>query len=248
MNILEIANQCCIRAKEPKISNLLSDDDSSMDWLGYINQVANRIFSAYDWNRVKKDYSFTTILDPDTLLEKQDYDLPTDFDSMVLYYLYDSTRNERIGNESDEESVAMKSMNNTSQSLIKFRLMDGVMRFTYPIAIDRVLNYTYKSKNYVSTTLITVDADTGLDISTTTLGETFTSNDSIFLLNDELLILGVLYQRAVSLGFADAEIRRVEYMTKLNELIEKDGGQRQSNILSNEGYPNKTTDAMWNRT
>ena len=58
MDILSLVNQACIRAKEPRLNSLFLDDDSSLEWLGYTEQAANRIFSAHEWSRTTKDYSF----------------------------------------------------------------------------------------------------------------------------------------------------------------------------------------------
>ena len=226
MNIQEVVEQARIRAKVPKITDLFSDtDETALEFLGYANMMANKIYSAYGWQAVRSDYEFTTA-------GFKLVNLPEDFDSMITYFIYDKSRNEVIPSETDDESLGMVARNNISQSLIKFRLMGNKIQFTYNPDAGREMSFTYKKKNYVDT----------CDVLTTT----FTENDSTFLMDDELLILGILYQRSVSLGFADLVIREAEYQAKLNELTNKDQGKMKFNILDQDDRKsNRTTNEEW---
>ncbi len=124
--------------------------------------------------------------------------------------------------------------------------MGGKIKFTYPIESGDTLLYTYKMKDYVST--ITTETDTeGVEIETITYTNTFTVNESVFLLNEELLILGILYQRSVMNGFSDLPLREKDYFIKLKEEMGKDGGLRKTNIIGDDRTFNKTTGSDWSR-
>ena len=219
MNILEISNKIAIRAKDPSISNLfLTSDKLAQAYLGYIETSANKIYSSNGWRAVMKDYEFTTVLN------QQEYDLPEDFDQIGVNYIYDKTRNQYIQNESDDGALSREIQGTISQSNISYRILGKKIKFTYPIDGDRVLLFTYKSKNYVETNGVESD--------------NFTNNESEFLINDEVLILGALAYRSLMLGFADYQIRENDYQGKLSQLINSDGGKRKYNIY-NQGSYNK---------
>ena len=238
MDILTLVNQACIRAKEPKLTNLFLNDDSSLEWLGYLTQASNRLFSSHNWSRMIKDYSFITENNDEGELQ-QEYDLPSDYDSLIIRYIYDNTLNLLIENESNEEALNRVASGNTSQSSIRFRIMGGEIKFTYPISNDRELRFTYKSKNFISLDT-TEENSSGEEITITSYKNIFSKNEDIFLLNEELLILGTLYQRSVMNGFSDLSMRERDYQEKLREEITKDGGLRKTNMFSKEVF-NKTT-------
>ena len=233
MNILQIAQECCIRSKEPTITNLFADNEAEQEWLGYLQQAAKKIHMAHNWADLKEDYHFVT-----TSHEKTDYELPTDYFAFLTYFIYNSTKQEKIGNESDEEALSVASTNNTSQSLIKFRLIRGMIRFTYAIEADQALAFNYKIKDFAKY----------VDDSSTTYCDCFEHNEDTFLLDDELLILCVLELRSLALGFADVDRRALDCSRRMDQLIQKDDGVRIANTLMVDGYPNKTTNADWNRT
>ena len=75
--ILQVAQKACRRAKTPTVTDLFSNDDQAREYLGYIEEASEIIFSAHFWRRLIKDTSFTTVLEAGE--PKTDYDLPEDF-------------------------------------------------------------------------------------------------------------------------------------------------------------------------
>lgn len=233
MNLLQLVQSANRRAKDPIVSNLFSTSDSqAVEYLGYVEQVANEIYSAHDWSLLRTDYCFTTQI-PKTDI----YPLPADFGSLLVYHIYNITDNRKIGNENSEEALNYKASGQTSQTSIRFRLNGSSVKFTLPIESDKDLILSYKSDYYFTNIVETVETPSDEPL----------GNDSLFILDDELMILGILYRRSLMNEFSDLQIRKQDYTTKLAELIDNDGGKRVSNVYGGERQFNKTTDANWNR-
>lgn len=228
MNILEICQQVTLRAKQPKINDLFLDDDQSREYLGYASEASNYIFSTNNWRELVKDYSFTTVLELGE--EKRNYSLPIDYDSILVYYIYDKTRQITLENSDDDQSLLNETLRNYNRDWIKWRIIGDEIVFDVPIESDRELLYTYKSKNFIKN----ID-NTGTE-PVITYSQLFKTNNDEFLINDELLILGILWQRSVSLGFPDVQIRESKFKEKLSSLMSDNSGLRKTNIFNRNGY------------
>ena len=120
MNILEIANQCCVRCGDPTVRSATSN-----------------------WSALTKDYTFVTDGN------KAVYDLPADFDDMGTYNLYNLTNMRFIPCASNDVELWKEATKNRSQSSIHFRIMGGKLVFTYPIEDGITLKFTYTSEKPV---------------------------------------------------------------------------------------------------
>lgn len=225
MNILEICQSACRRAKEPQIADLFSNDDQAQEFLGYAEEASNIIFSAHMWRSLITDYSFTTILDGGEKIT--DYALPDDYDTMQVYFLYDLTRQLTLENSDDDASLLNEMLNNQGVDWVKWRIVGKKIRFDTPIEAGRELKYSYKSKYFVEN----IDSDDNV-----TYSQIYQDNTDNFLINDEVLILGILWQRSLILGFPDTAIKESKFKNKLQDLINEDGGLRKTNIFSRNGY------------
>lgn len=224
MNILDIAKQCCYRTGDPAIVNLFADDDNSREWLGYISQAVQSIIREHNWSALTKDKSFTTEGN------NQEYPLPDDFGRIATYRLYNITDKCFIPYANNDAELNKMMIGDFSQTTIRFRIMGGNIKFTYPIAPEQSIFYTYIS-NY------SVKGENGLK-------EVFTQNDDTFLLSDELLILKALSLRAVNLGLPEADRREADYRNLLTIEMNNDGANVQYNLFE-EGFANKTTPEDW---
>jgi hypothetical protein len=224
MNILDIAKQCCYRTGDPAISNLFADEDNSREWLGYISQAVQSIIREHNWSALTKDRFFTTEG------TKQEYPLPDDFGRIATYRLYNITNKCFIPYANNDAELNKMMIGDFSQTTIRFRIMGGNIKFTYPIDSEQSIFYTYIS-NY------SVKGENGLK-------EVFTQNEDTFLLSDELLILKALSLRAVNLGLPEADRREADYRNLLTIEMNNDGANVQYNLFE-EGFANKTTPEDW---
>ncbi len=224
MNILEIVKQCCYRTGDPAISNLFADEDNSREWLGYISQAVQSIIREHNWSALTKDKFFTTEG------TKQEYPLPADFGRIATYRLYNITDKCYIPYANNDAELNKMMIGDFSQTTIRFRIMGGNIKFTYPIDPEQNIFYTYIS-NYP------VKGENGPK-------EVFTQNEDTFLLSDELLILKALSLRAVNLGLPEADRREADYRNLLTIEMNNDGANVQYNLFE-EGFANKTTPEDW---
>lgn len=224
MNILDIAKQCCYRTGDPEINNLFADEDNSREWLGYISQAVQSIIREHNWSALTKDRFFTTEGN------KQEYPLPDDFGRIATYMLYNITNKCCIPYANNDAELNKMMIGDFSQNTIRFRIMGGNIKFTYPIDPEQSIFYTYIS-NYP------VKGENGLK-------EVFTQNEDTFLLSDELLILKALSLRAVNLGLPEADRREADYRNLLTIEMNNDGANVQYNLFE-EGFANKTTPDDW---
>lgn len=224
MNILEIVKQCCYRTGDPAISNLFADEDNSREWLGYISQAVQSIIREHNWSALTKDKFFKTEG------TKQEYPLPSDFGRIATYRLYNITNKCFIPYANNDAELNKMMIGDFSQTTIRFRIMGGNIKFTYPIDPEQSIFYTYIS-NY------SVKGENELK-------EVFTQNEDTFLLSDELLILKALSLRAVNLGLPEADRREADYRNLLTIEMNNDGANVQYNLFE-EGFANKTTPEDW---
>ena len=224
MNILDIAKQCCYRTGDPEISNLFADEDNSREWLGYISQAVQSIIREHNWSALTKDKSFITEGNV------QEYPLPDDFERIATYRIYNITNQCSIPYANNDAELNKMMIGDFSQNTIRFRIMGGNIKFTYPIDPEQNIFYTYIS-NY------SVKGENGLK-------EVFTQNEDTFLLSDELLILKALSLRAVNLGLPEADRREADYRNLLTIEMNNDGANVQYNLFE-EGFDNKTTPEDW---
>ena len=231
MNVLQIANQCCARCSDPSLRSLFQDEDNAREWLGYISQACVAIPDAHNWSALTKDYTITTSGNTDT------YDLPSDFDDMGTYDLYNLTNRRYIPCAGNDKELWKQATGNTSQSSIRYRIMGGKIVFTYPIEDGITLKFTYMSNCPVKN----IDSE-----GVVTYKEYFTSDDDTYLLDNELLILKAIALRAKNLGLPEASLREQDYQERLESKMVKDGGNIQFNQFEHP-FINKTTPIEWNR-
>lgn len=231
MNILEIANQCCIRCSDPTLRSLFSNEDNSTEWLGYLCQAAAAIPDLHNWSALTKDYTIITAGNTDT------YDLPDDFDDMGTYNIYNMTNRRFIPCAGNDKELWKQATHNTSQSSIRFRIIGGKIVFTYPIEDGLTLKFTYTSKKPIKY------EDSNGNV---TYKECFSNDYDTYLLDDELLILKAISLRAKNLGLPEMSLREQDFQDRLQSKMVKDGGNISFNMFEHP-YINKTTPVDWNK-
>jgi cytochrome b involved in lipid metabolism len=206
MNINEIINEAADRINEPSISDITSTTNNQAKmYFSSAKKMARDIAKRYQWQAITNIKSFLTIS------EVQEYRLPDDYKELVTNYLYNNTRQWYIQKETPDIATAYVTSGGSSWSTANFRLINNRIRFTVPASSEDEIIYEYKSK-YLS--LLDCQEE-----------ETFTSNESEFLLDDEALIKGIVFDVSRKYGFDNAIVLKQEYEEEIADLIEKDGGK-----------------------
>lgn len=224
MNILEIIQEAAARNDEPTISNAFSTtNEQAIKYLASANKMAREITQAHDWAQLRLDYSF------DTVVDEKAYDLPEDFKSMDSYYIYNNSRQYQHSVEDNDRAlnqIARKVVNWTD---VGFRLIREQLVFTIPAPTVDNFTYTYNSNAFAKNT----------NGSTTFLNK-FRANEDTFLLDDELLILGIVVDVRSKYGY-DITRQQLQYNNRLEKLMSKDKGKFISMTYRTPGfvYPSK---------
>lgn len=222
MKLSKILKQCCIRVGDPVPTNILSDDDSSKEWFGYISQASQQIVREHTWQRLCKRKTFTTT---DGTV---DYDLPNDFESIVTYWLYNKTKKEYINSADDDTFNQLDDSDD-----VAFQIIGGKIEFSKPIDAGNVIQYQYKINSVCKYD----------DENTVTYKESFDNEDDEFLLDPELLILKAIALRSQNLEFADYQTRLADYEKYLEMKVVEDGAKIHK--TPNSDFIIKTTPNDW---
>ncbi len=204
--------QIARQVKDPVPQSITSNDDTTNELLGYVEDAAGMIFNDFDWQVLNK----TGCIDTHDGL--QTVDLPSDFDSMTSYGIYDKTHCRVITAETMDERWE-RIVRNVSADDNKFAIQQNAIVFTAPFREERKLFYTYKSTGFVKT------HDTAGNIVYT---DTFANDGDEFVLNPHLLIQGAIAVRSVNLQLADSALRMQRYELLLEKRKNKDCALLQS--------------------
>ena len=212
MTILEIMKQIARQVKDPIPQSITTNDDTTNELLGYVEDAAGMIFNDYDWQVLNKTGCINVQEGMQTV------DLPDDFDSMTSYGIYDKASCRVIRAETMDERWE-RIVRNTGAADNKFAIQQNAIVFTAPFTDERKLFYTYKSSKYVKTrdaagNIVHVDV--------------FTNDSDEFVLNPHLLIQAAIAIRSLNLQLGDATLRMQRYELLLEKRKNKDAALYQS--------------------
>ncbi len=206
MNILEIINEACLRGNEPSIEDAFSSSSNQAKmYLSSANKIARDIAKRYLWGELVVPASFLTAIG------LQEYRLPCDYKEILTDELYNATRQWAISKETSDMAQSYISTGNTSWTDTRYRIIKRKFRFTVPADSEDLIRYEYKSNSISELEGICSDK--------------FTDNDSEFLLDDEALIKGIVYDISRKYGFEDTIILKQEYEEEITDLMTKEGGK-----------------------
>ena len=201
MNILEIIQEANNRLSLPKVTDAFNDsNENSINFLASANKMARDIAERYEWSNLIISDSFDTVIGEDA------YDLPSDYKEMVTYYLWNSTRQWAIEIETSDRAVGYKATGGTSWTTVGFRIILDQFKFTVPADSADVIKYDYKT-DYISKLI---------EDEVTTFRNSFEKNTSTFLLEDEVLIKGIVADISRKYGYSDAAVMKQEYGIRLS--------------------------------
>lgn len=215
MNILEIVNRACTRAKMPAIVDIADiTNPQAREYLEYANQAAETIYQYWDWRALAKDWTVVTT-------EQQgEITLPEDFGGFLINQIYDKTRNLYLQNADDDLSLQSRAAK-IMVDIPFWRVLGNKIVFDFPLVAGRQLLMAYKSKYTV------LDEDNEAK-------ELFSSNSDTFLLNDQALICGILAAKSIAYQDADLESNQTLFLNTLAEAKEKDGARRKINMFGRQ--------------
>ena len=216
MTLLDIINRACTRAKMPQLKTLEDDVNvQAREYLEYANQANEDIVQFWTWRALVKDCVVTTYAN------QQSLQLPDDFDGFVINQIYDRTRNLWLQNADDD--VSLENRAGKYMTDIPFwRVVGNKIVFDFPLEAGRELLIAYKSDYAV------INEENGLV-------ELFSADSDTYLLNEQALIAGILYEKSASYNDSDLESNRDKFFALLNSLKERDGAQRKINMFG-RGY------------
>lgn len=209
--------QIARQVKDPVPQSITSNDDTTNELLGYVEDAAGMIFNDFDWQVLNK----TGCIEVHAGL--QTVDLPDDYDSMTSYGIYD-TKGCRVITAETMDERWNRIVHNTCADDNKFAIQQNAIVFTAPFTNDRKLFYTYKSSKYVKT----------LDVAGNIVyTDIFTNDNDEFILSPHLLVQAAIAIRSVNLQLADSTLRMQRYELLLEKRKNKDFALYQSDTNSN---------------
>lgn len=212
MNLIDIINRACTRAKMPAIGTI---EDTTIpqarEYLEYANQAAETIVEYWDWRALAKDW---TIVATDNQIS---IPLPEDFDGFLINQIYDKTRNLYLQNADDDLSLQSRAAK-IMRDVPFWRIIGKNIVFDFPLQNGRELLMAYKSKYPV------LDNENNAK-------ELFSKDTDTFILSDKALIAGILAAKSMAYNDTDLESNKTVFLNTLAELKEKDGPNRKINIF-----------------
>lgn len=206
MNIQEIIKKATVRMKEPEIPNVAnSASEQAMIYLESANKVAKSIAEMYNWSNLILDYEITTVQGV------KEYALPSDYSKLNSTYLYNIDNNLYIPSEDADRALAAEASKTTTWTSARYRLVRDNISFTVPADQANTIKFSYITNAIVKNT------ESG-----TIYKEQFTTNADIFLLDNELLVLGIIIDLKQQYGFdfsldSNEFNKRYDMLTKNNK-------------------------------
>ena len=214
MNLIEMINRACTRAKMPALSSVeVSSSAQAREYLEYANQANEFIIQYWDWRALARDTRVVTVQD------QQAITLPCDFGGFLITQIYDRTRNLWLQNADDDISLENRAGRYMTDSPF-CRVIGNQIVFDFPLAAGRELLFAYKSKWAVVRKK-----------SLTPTVELFAKDNDEYLLSPQALIAGILYGKSAAYNDTDLESNKTALLTILEQLKEKDGPNRRFNMF-----------------
>ena len=205
MNILEIVQEVAARMNEPTISDVFDTTNNQANmYLASANKMARDIAKRHSWGALTIPVEFETIEG------LQEYPLPCDFQNILTDNLYNSTKQWAIPRETSSRAEAYISTGGTSWSDAHYRIVRDKIRFTVEADAEDTIRYEYKSNAIANCS--------------DQYNDSFTDNDDTYLIDDETLIKGMVFDITRKYGFPDAEYMKSEYELEIKDLITREGG------------------------
>ena len=235
MNLLQIAQEFCLRTGLPKpLAIATSKDAQNLQYMGLLNEILDNLAERKTWTALQIEAIFTTVASEDqgslTTLA------PQGFQHFLNNTMYDRTLNRPIiGPVSPEEWQGAKALANAF-SQTSFRMQGNHLYLTPAPTAGRLIAFEYKGD------LPVVD-NSALPV---TSGKAyFSRDDDTCLYPDKLLILGLRWNWKREKGLRNAEEFRAFELAIAN-FAGNDGGAKSYNLAGeSSGATLSVADQSW---
>lgn len=202
-----------VGSSEETAKRLLSQSKAALKSLG----------KAYNWLSLQTEYTFSTVVD------QEDYDLPSDFDRLINDTLWDRTNFEELrGPLSPQQWQEYKSsvLASTVTTWKKYRIrnVSGTVKFSIHPTPDAVesLVFEYVTQNFCETAGGTGQA-------------TWQADTDVGIVDEDLIFLGTRWRMMRRLGMSYEE-EKAEYDNELDQAISRDGGAPMLKLYGRDRY------------
>lgn len=209
MSLLTVVQKACRLLSLPVPVEVVNSTDVQVQQLYELaNEEGNELASAYDWQIMRRQHTFTTVADAD-----QPTAVPSDWDRFCANTFFNrSTRRTVIGPITPQQWQAIQAQPQLNRVFLAFIERDGKFLITPTPAAGEVVAYEYVTKDwcYSSDTVPVPRADYEADSDTAYISE-------------KLIILGLRWRFLKSKGLEYGEDYQT-YMTQRTQVMARDGG------------------------
>jgi hypothetical protein len=185
-------------------------DDTAVKMLRHLTRTCRQLATRYDWQRLRREKTFTTVAAAD---QNAANPIPTDFLRFVPDSFYNRTKRYRVIGPLTAEEWQGHQAALATRVYDAYTMRGGRVLIAPTPAADQSMAYEYITK-YI-----------GTDTTEATDRLSFTVDTDLPFMDDELLVLGMVWRYRKSEGQDYAEEFR-EYEMRLNDLYKMDGGRR----------------------
>ena len=200
-----------------------NNDPQIVQFLALVNRLGRDIAKQYEWQRLNKEFSVTTVQGTPT------YALPSDWLYQINQTEWDRTsRWPLIGPATTQEWQIYKSAIISEGPNLRFRIANGFLEVDPPTGgLD--LSFFYVSRNWI-------DGADGLGY------DKFQADGDRSVFDDSLMVTGLKAQWKASKGL-DGTFDAAEFRTMLDTIKAQDKGAQK---LSLGGFPRNILLTQWN--
>lgn len=206
MNLRDILNEVLAQSAHIKKANFANSSDvDDVQMVSIANRLVFEVRNFYPWGDLRKEFSISVIGGV------SNYPMPSDFDTMVPDSGWETEGSRPIEVPvPDGRWYRYKNSAFTDSTTIRCRFYGNELQIADPVDGDK-FTFEYMSKFTVM--------ETG-----GTLREKFVSDTDIYLLDPDVLILGIQSHWAHTKGLPQTEQWRANYLSKLGQLIGRQEG------------------------
>ncbi len=207
MNLLALIGEAAIELNlMPPVSVIASTNPQIRLLRRLASQEGKSLAGRHNWQALLTEKTFAT-----TAAAAQTSSIPTDFDRMVPETMFNRTTNRRVSGPVDENT--WQSIQSALVIFVNpaFRIMGNTILFTPTPAASQTVAYEYVSNLWCLDNMSVGHAD-------------WTADTDTYKLNDESMILGIVWRFKKSKGFAWNDDFLV-YERYVGDLIVRDGSR-----------------------